>query len=121
MIALWIATGILALAYLLAGGTKLSRSKASVQKIMPFAEDFAAWQVKTIGTLEVLGALGLVLPQFTGIATWLTPTAAFALVVVQIGAILVHIRRAEAKKLTVNLVLLALALAVGIAWIAVGS
>jgi len=120
MIALWIATGLLALAYLGAGGTKLLRRKSDVEKIMPFAEDFAAWQVKTIGALEVLGALGLILPELTRIATWLTPTAAFGLVLVQVGAIIVHVRRGEAKKMAVNIVLLLLALAVGIFWIVLG-
>ena len=120
MIALWIATGILALAYLFAGATKLLRRKADVEKVMPFAVDFAAWQVKTIGALEVLGAIGLVLPELTHIATWLTPTAAFGLVLVQIGAMIVHVRRGEAKKMAANIVLLLLALAVGIFWIVLG-
>ena len=119
MIALWIATGILALAYLAAGGTKLSRPKRALHDVMPFTRDFAAWQVKTIGALEVLGAIGLILPELTGIAAWLTPTAAFALVLVQIGAIIVHVRRAE-KNVIVNAVLLLLALAVGIFWVVAG-
>ncbi|HEY5222999.1 MAG TPA: DoxX family protein [Microbacteriaceae bacterium] len=119
MIALWIGTGILAAAYLLAGGTKLLRPKTEVQKTMHFAEDFAASQIKTIGALEVLGAIGLILPELTHIATWLTPTAAFALVLVQIGAIVVHLRRGE-KNVVVNIVLLLLALAIGIFWIVAG-
>ena len=119
LIALWIATGILALAYLFSGGTKVIRRKADVEKIMPFAEDYATWQVKTIGALEVLGAIGLVLPELTNIATWLTPTAAFALVLVQVGAIIVHVRRGD-KNLVPNIVLIVLALLVGVFWIVLG-
>lgn len=121
MLALWIATALLAALYLATGAVKLLRPKAAVERVMPFATDFASWQVKAIGALEVLGTLGLVLPQLTGIATWLTPPAAFALVLLQICAIRVHVRRGEARKLAINIVLLLLALAIGIAWIAAGS
>lgn len=116
MIALWIATGLLALVYLAAGGSKLLRPKTSLHDVMPFTQDRTVWQVKTIGALEVLGAVGVVLPELTGIATWLTPTAAFCLVIVQVFAIIVHLRRGE-KNVIVNIVLLLLALAVGILWI----
>jgi hypothetical protein len=104
-IALWIVSGLLAAAYLMAGATKAFQSRESLQPKMAYVEDFSAGTVKAIGTLEVLAALGLILPEATGILTWLTPTAAIGLVLVQIGAIIVHLRRGETK-LAMNVVLL---------------
>ena len=68
----------------------------------------------------MLGAIGLILPQATGIAPILTPIAALGLVAVQVGAITVHVRRKETKVLPVNIVLLLLALFVAIGRFAIG-
>jgi hypothetical protein len=65
--------------------------------------------VKAVGAVEVLGALGLILPELTGIAPILTPIAAVGLVIVQIGAIRVHLVRNERQPLPANVILLLLA------------
>ncbi|MBL1093246.1 DoxX family protein [Streptomyces sp. 9-7] len=70
--------------------------------------------VKLIGTLEVLAAIGLVLPATLGIAPALAPLAALGLALVMIGAVVVHARRGEAQMAAVNVVLLTLAAVV--AW-----
>ncbi|MEV4120257.1 DoxX family protein [Micromonospora sp. NPDC049645] len=49
-------------------------------------------QVKALGAVEALAAVGLVLPGLTGIATVLTPLAAVGVVTVMVGGILVHLR-----------------------------
>lgn len=95
-IALWIVNGLLALAFLAAGGMKLARPKDALSASgMAWVEDFSPGAVKTIGALEVLGALGLVLPRLTGIAEILTPLAAVGLVLTMVGAVVVHVRRKE--------------------------
>jgi hypothetical protein len=48
-----------------------------------------------IGTTEVLGALGLVLPMATGILPWLTPLAALGLAVTVLMASGFHLRNDE--------------------------
>jgi hypothetical protein len=65
--------------------------------------------VKAVGVVEVLGALGVVLPWLTGIAPLLTPVAAIGLVVVQVGALRVHLVRHERRPLPANVLLLVLA------------
>ncbi len=110
VVAYWIVAAVLAIAYLAAGGMKLARPKDRlVAAGMGFAEDFAPAPVKLIGLAEVLGALGLILPPLTRIAPWLAIVAAIGLVVVQLGAIVVHIRRGEQRMLGVNVGLLVLA------------
>jgi len=58
---------------------------------------------------ESLAGVGLILPWLTGILPWLTPLAAVGLVLIMIGAVIVHIPRKEYPNIVFNLVLLALA------------
>ena len=93
-IALWIVAGLLALAFLGAGTMKVSRSKEQLTASgMGWTEDFSTGMVKTIGSLELLGALGLILPAVTGILPVLVPIAALGLTATMIGAVVVHLRR----------------------------
>lgn len=62
---------------------------------MGWTEDVPPTRVKVIGALEVLGALGLVLPWLLDTARWLTPLAALGLAVTMLGAIFTHRRRHE--------------------------
>ena len=112
-IALWVAAGLLAVAFLAAGLSKLVQPKEKLAERTPYVEDFSAGAVKAIGGLEVLGAIGLILPGITKIAPVLVPLAATGLALMMIGAIVVHLRRGE-KQIVVNIVLLALA--VFVAW-----
>jgi uncharacterized membrane protein len=60
----------------------------------------------TIGVLEILGGVGLVLPWAMGIATFLTPVAAIAVVVLMVLAAIFHLRRpGEAMNVVFNLAL----------------
>lgn len=109
----WILQIVLALAFLAAGGMKLARPKpALVGAGLTWAEDFSDNAVKGIGAVEVLGALGLILPALTGIATWLVPVAALGLALTMAGAVVVHVRRKEAFIPPLVLGVLALVLAV---------
>ena len=118
IIALWIVGGLLAALYLFAGFTKALTPKPKLLTQMPYTEDFAAWQVTAIGVVEILGAIGLIVPKLTGIAPILTPVAALALAAVQVGAIIVHLRRKE-YSVGMNIALLVAALFVGIGWLVV--
>ncbi|MCG2803343.1 MAG: DoxX family protein [Cellulomonas sp.] len=111
---LWILAGVLAALFLTAGATKLSRPKDKLASSMGWVESFSAGTVKLIGALEVLAALGLVLPAVTGIAPVLVPLAATGLALVMVGAIVVHVRRGETPMIAFNVVLLVLAVVV--AW-----
>lgn len=115
-IALWIVQGVLALTYLAAGGLKLARPREQLVATGRFdwMKDTSDAGVKGVGAVEVLGALGLILPGLTGIAPILTPIAAVGLVIVQIGALRVHLRRNERQPLPANVLLLLLAAFVAI-------
>src|ERR1700730_1767607 len=111
-IAVWIASGLLAAAYLFAGGTKLLTPKERLAKnpsMAAAAEALSATALKLIGGVEVAGALGLILPWLPCTAPILPPAAAVGLALLQVGAALFHGRRAEYKQWPVNAVFLALA------------
>src|SRR5690606_2505376 len=112
--ALWIAQISLTVAFVGAGLLKVTRSKESLRISLPWVDDFSQPTVRLIGVAELVGALGLVLPAVTGIATVLTPLAAAGLALVMVGAIVVHARRGETQLIVVNTTLLALSLLV--AW-----
>ena len=107
--ALWIVQGVLALGFLLAGSMKLTQPREKEAQQMDWVSDFSTRAIRTIGTLEVLAAIGLILPSVTGILPWVTPLAAVGLVLLMLGAAATHRRRGEMPMIGVNAVLLALA------------
>jgi uncharacterized membrane protein YphA (DoxX/SURF4 family) len=82
--ALWIVQALLAALFLFAGGIKLVTPMEDMMKQMPLP--LPDWFVILTGVVEVLGALGLVLPWVLRIKPGLTPLAAAGLVIVMIGA-----------------------------------
>ena len=113
-ILLWILQGILAAMFLMAGFMKASKSKDELVKNggarMSWTADVSANNLKVIGVLEVLAALGLILPQLTGILPWLTSLSAAGLVLMMIGAMILHLRRGDGtQSLMTNLFLLLMA------------
>ncbi len=93
--ALWIVQGILAFIFLMVGMMKLMRSKEQMADQMGWVEDFSQTQIRGIGMLEILAALGLILPGVTGILPILTPLAAVGLAILMAGAFFTHMRRDE--------------------------
>ena len=106
---LWVVAGLLAVVFLFAGLTKLIKPKEQLKDQMAWVEDFTPGVIKMIAALEVLAAIGLVVPPLVGVAPVLAPIAALGLVLIMLGAMLTHVRRKELPMVVINLVLLALA------------
>jgi len=114
-VALWIVAGVLAVVMLTSGLAKAVRPREKLVKSgMGWAADFSPNTVKLIGVVEVLGAIGLILPALLDIAPILVPLAATGLAVTMLGAVIVHVRRKEYLAMVPGVVLLLLALFV--AW-----
>jgi len=114
-IALWIVTALLAVVFLAVGFMKLTQPKPALVKAgQGWAEDYSDSGVRAIGGLEVLGALGLVLPALLDTATILVPLAAVGLAVLMVGAAFTHARRGEYPNIVANLVLAALAIFIAV-------
>ena len=114
-IGLWVAQALLALAFGMAGFMKLTTPLDQLGAMMHWVTVSPPLLVTFIGAVEVLGAIGVILPALTRILPWLTPLAALGFAVIQVLAIGTHASLGETgQTLPVNIVLLALALFV--AW-----
>lgn len=109
-IALWIAQVLLAGLYGMTGSMKAFQpDKVRTNPQMTWAHDRQDGFIRFVGTAELLGALGLILPALTGILPWLTPLAAIGLSLIQLLAVFtVHLPKKEYQVIPVNVVLLAL-------------
>jgi uncharacterized membrane protein YphA (DoxX/SURF4 family) len=87
-IVLWVVSAVLAVVFLLVGGSKLLLSSADLAKS---AHGVPVALLRVAGATEVLGALGLILPAATRILPILTPIAAAALALQMIGANITNI------------------------------
>jgi uncharacterized membrane protein YphA (DoxX/SURF4 family) len=112
--ALWVAQILLALGFFMAGMMKLFRPYEKITEMMAWAKDFSPGIVKTIGLLEVLGAIGVIAPAITGILPVLVPIAAAGLALTMIGAMITHIRIGEGSKIAPNIILLLIAVFVAV-------
>ncbi|WP_405784060.1 DoxX family protein [Streptomyces sp. NBC_00859] len=107
-LAYWIVAGLLALFYLYGGGVKVVRSRERLRPMMAWVDSTPMPAVRAVGLIEVLGAVGLILPPLTGIAPWLSLAAAIGFVLLQIGATRVHLGLGDRQvALNITLVLAA--------------
>jgi DoxX-like family len=104
-IAYWIIAGLLAAFYLYGGGIKIVQSQEQLQPMMAWVDNTPMWLVRAIGAIEVLGAVGLILPPLTGIVPSLALVAAIGFVVLQILATGVHLSRGD-KMIALNAALI---------------
>ncbi|WP_030343510.1 DoxX family protein [Streptomyces sp. NRRL S-1022] len=90
-LAYWIVAGLLALFYFYAGTLKVFRSRDQLRPMMAWVDRIPLPALRALGAVEILGATGLILPPLTGIAPSLAPAAATGFVLLQSGAIAVHL------------------------------
>lgn len=106
-IALWTIAGILAAAFAVAGSTLLVLGRVRYRAIADnqhWVDDFGDGQLRAIGTLKVLGAVGLVLPTALDVAPGLVPVAACCMALFMAGAGTTRFRRGEWTYLAGDLV-----------------
>ena len=100
-VALWIVQAVLAVVFLLAGAMHAFRYEAA-KKNLPWVKDLPRGVVTLDGAVEILGALGVILPRLTGILPVLTPLAATGLALIMAVAITLHVRRKESRAIGVT-------------------
>lgn len=119
-IASWIIAGLLAAGFLASGTMKLCQPK---EKVVASGADFLAGfspgSIKVIGALEVLGAVGLILPAALDVAPFLVAWAAVGLIAMVVGAIIAQLRCHQTEPMVPNLI--AIALIGFVAWGRFGS
>ncbi len=112
---LWIVQGVLGAVFLMAGAMKVTQPQEKLAEQMDWVSDFSPGAVRTIGALEVLGAIGLIVPALVGDMPILVAWAAAGLGAIMIGAMITHARRGNETQMIIGNVVL-LAVAVFVAW-----
>jgi hypothetical protein len=105
---LWIVQGLLAAIFLFAGGMKLVLPLDALTGPIPLPGLF----MRFLGVVEVLGAVGLILPWLLRIRPGLTPLAAAGLVIIMIGATVITVLGGDLAPAVVPMVVGLLSLAV---------
>ena len=105
-IGLWVAQVLLAVGFGLAGAMKLTMAAAQAAVLMP---GMPIELLRFIGTAEVAGALGMLLPAISRIYPILTAWAGVGLATIMVLAAALHLSKGEFSNLPPVLVLLALA------------
>lgn len=106
---LWILAFLLAAIFAGAGAVKLVTARDQQIDRTPYVEDFPQVVIRGIGVLEILGAIGLLLPALTGVATVLVPLAGAGLAITMVFAALVHTQRGDGIAAAMPSILLAIA------------
>ena len=96
---LLVITGLLATVALVGGATKafVPKEKLAAHSGGEWVEAADDGFVKTLGVLELLAALGLVLPAVLNIAPVMVPVTALCWVLLMIGAMITHARLANSS------------------------
>ena len=113
---LWVGQAFLALFFAYAGVIKLTQSQATLDQMgWHWALEVPSGLITFIGVVELLGALGIILPVAFCILPWLSTWAAFGMVIQQLAAIGMHLTRGEISVLALNVVITVVAVAVALA------
>lgn len=97
-IALWAIAGTLATAFAVGGSTLLLLPRERYRALADnqrWVDDFGDGQLQAIGTIKLVGALGLVLPTLFDVAPALVPLAACGMALFMAGAGTTRFRRGE--------------------------
>lgn len=92
---LWVVQVLLAVIFAMAGSAKCFQPLYLLAEGMPWVNDVSGNLVRFIGIVELLGAVGLLLPALTRVMPELTSLAAFGLAVTMALATGFHLMREE--------------------------
>ena len=112
-VTLWASQIILA-AFLMMGTVMKFLPIEKISVMMPWTGQVPVLIVRLLGIIDLLGAIGLILPALLRIKPQLTPWAAVGIMVLMFCAIIFHVSRGEASVIGVNV--FAILVALFIAW-----
>lgn len=103
-ISLWIAQGLLAAMFIMAGAMKSTQAIEQLATSLPWVAEVPSLLVRFIGISELLGGIGLLLPSILRIQPKLTIYAAIGILIIMVFALVFHIVKAEFSVLGINIV-----------------
>jgi hypothetical protein len=108
-VSLWIVQIVLSLMLIWSSAMKLFQSPKELSAMWPWAGEVSVSLVKITGVVDLLGALGLVLPMLLRIKPILTVAAALGIILLIICAAVFHISRGEGSQIMPNVIFALLA------------
>ncbi len=112
-ITLWIAQGLLAVMFIMAGIMKTIQPVEVLAESIPWVSSTSVGLVRFIGISELLGGLGLLIPSILRFKPFLTVWAALGLALIMVFAAGFHATRGEFSNIGMNVVLMGIALFIG--------
>lgn len=112
-VALWVAQGLLFITLAMGAVMKFMPIE-KIAAMMPWTGELPEITVRLLGVIDLLGALGIVLPALLRWKPQLTVWAAIGIVLLMISATVFHVSRGEASVIGFNL--FTLVMAVFVAW-----
>ncbi|WP_341901589.1 DoxX family protein [Fluviicola taffensis] len=106
---LWIAQILLATSLIWAASVKLFQPIEKLEIMWPWTGDISPAFVRLTGVIDLLGALGVILPSLFRFKPALAPIAAIAIILLMIAASIFHISRGEGSQIGFNIVFAAIA------------
>lgn len=112
-ITLWVAQVTLA-ALFITGAIMKFQPIETISAMMPWTGQVPAWIVRLLGLIDLLAAVGLILPSLLRIKPQVTTWTALGIIALMFSAIIFHVSRGEASVIGVNIISAIIALF--IAW-----
>jgi uncharacterized membrane protein YphA (DoxX/SURF4 family) len=110
----WAGQIFLAVTFLYSGIMKATQTR---EKLMSIGQtgvyNLSYLQIRSLASIELAGVAGILLPWYLKILPVLTPITAFCFALVMVFAMTIHAKRKEWKSVTLNVVLLVIALVTG--------
>lgn len=112
---LWIGQALLSIIFLVSGVNKATLSeKQLIAKGQTGVVGIRDYVIHSIGVMEILGAVGVIVPWITGIMPVFTPVAAICFSILMLLAAPIHYRLKEPRNVLINILIFILAVFVAI-------
>ncbi|MBL0740576.1 DoxX family protein [Chryseolinea lacunae] len=108
-IGLWVVQVLLAINLVWAAMVKLFQPIEQLSAMWPWTGQVSVALVKFTGLVDLMGAVGLILPALLRVKPTLIPITALFMIVLMVCASIFHIARGEASLIGVNVVVAVLA------------
>lgn len=112
-VTLWVAQVTLA-ALFITGSIMKFQPIETISAMMPWTGQVPAWIVRLLGLIDLLAAVGLILPSLLRMKPQVTTWTALGIIALMFSAIIFHVSRGEASVIGVNIISAIIALF--IAW-----
>jgi uncharacterized membrane protein len=113
-IILWIAQIVLSASLIWGGMMKFFQPIEKLSALWPWTSQVPVELLKLTGFIDLLGAIGLILPSLLRIKPKLIPISAIGIIILMICASIFHIVRGEASQIGANIIFALIA--IFIAW-----